>query len=369
MLASGGPFAFVREGGTPPCRGRLSLFLMSLTVFIAFSADFAYAEAPPKCPATTPPVVNLDLGSRYEDDDASRSDIDEDANSAVNKALKPLDSYVRGLASLIDEKPKQGQPDIRYVCLYRSLRNWADANALSDLGTLNAKLAISPRLAGISITYYQATQIVRPAAEDEAAINHWLEQRAIEIKNFFSDDAPQMASRNNLRAWAGLAVSQIGVLTGKEDLILWGADSNQLVICSAENNGSLPLEMKRGDKALHYQLHAVAPLVVNAALLNGRFSNSFGVCDGKLDRIVDFTVTAINDPTVVGRQVGKKQTFTKGKEKLEAFQIAWLEPYLKFRENPEGAQLVKKYRPLTNSMLGGNLTAIYDGKNGERPLQ
>jgi poly(beta-D-mannuronate) lyase len=352
-----------------PCRGPLSIFLVSLTVFIVFSGGFANAEGPPKCPVTTPPVIGLDLGSRYEDDDASRSDIDEDANNAVNKALKPLDSYVRSLASLIDDEPKQGQPDIRYACLYRGLKSWADANALSDLGTLNAKLAVSPRLAGISITYYQATQIVRPQPEEQAAINHWLEQRAIDVKSFFSDDAPQMASHNNLRAWAGLAVGQIGVLTGNEELIRWGAESNQLVICSAESNGSLPLEMKRGDKALHYQLHAIAPLVVNAAVLNSRFKNSFAVCDGKLDRIVDFTVTAINDPTVVGRQVGKKQTFTKGKEKLEGFQIAWLEPYLRFRENPKAVQLVKKYRPLTNSMLGGNLTKIYDRKNGQGPPQ
>jgi len=343
----------------------LSILLASLTAFSLFSVAFAYAEGQVKCPAITPPVIRLDIGSRYEDEDASRSVIDEDANDAVNNALKPLDAYVRSLASLIDEKPEQGHPDIRYRCLYRSLKTWADAGALSDLDTLNANLAISPRLSGISIVYYRATQTVMPAPEDQAAINHWLEERAIDVKSFFDTKAPQMASRNNLRAWAGLAVSQVGVLTGNQDLIRWGADSNQLVICSADSNGSLPFEMKRGDKALHYQLHAVAPLVVNAALLNSRFSDSFAVCDGKLDRIVDFTVTAINDPTVVGKQVGKKQTFTKGNEKLEAFQIAWLEPYLKYRKNPKALQLVKRYRPLTNSMLGGNLTDIYDAKDGE----
>ena len=343
-----------------------TLFFLSAFTACTFSlVDIADAKQPVDCPKTTPPVIRLDIGSRYEDNDPSRSDIDEEANEAVNKALKPVDTYVRSLASLIDEKPKEGKPDTRYQCLYRSLKTWADANALSELDTLNAKLAISPRLSGIAITYYQASQIERPTAEEQEAINHWLEERAINVKEFFSEEAPQMASRNNLRAWAGLAVGQIGVLTGNQDLILWGADSNRLVICSADDNGSLPLEMKRGDKALHYQLHAVAPLVVNAALLNRFFTDSFTVCNGKLDRIVDFTVSAIKDPTVIESEAGKEQTFSKGKEKLEAFQIAWLEPYLKFRENPLAVELVKKYRPLENSMLGGNLTAIYGGKGGQ----
>ncbi|KQV70466.1 hypothetical protein ASC90_10235 [Rhizobium sp. Root1220] len=308
-------------------------------------------------------MVSLALGSRYESNDKSRSDIDESANAVVNKALKPIDVYVRSLANLSDQSPKAGTRDETNRCLYRALSSWADAGALSDLGTLNAKLAISPRVAGMAISYRDAKAVTPPDDGQKRAIEAWLQSIGMELMTFFDDDAPKMASQNNLRAWAGLAVGQIGVATDNDRLSSWGAKTNEMVICSADDDGGLPLEMKRGDKALHYQLHAVGPLVVNAALLNAKFNDSFSVCQGKLDRIVDFTLSAIQEPELAAAKAGTDQTFSTGKEKLEAFQIAWLEPYLKFRKSEKATRLAEQYRPLSNSNLGGNLTIQYSGKS------
>lgn len=131
------------------------------------------------------------------------------------------------------------------------------------------------------------------------------------------------------------------------------------MIRSASAEDSLPQEMKRRDKALHYQLHAVAPIVMNASLLQPLKPDSFDVCNGKLGAIVSFTVTSLARPQLVAERSGAEQTFATKKEKLKAFQIAWLEPYLVHRPNKDAEALAAAYRPLSNSSLGGNLTSIY----------
>ena len=88
----------------------------------------------------------------------------------------------------------------------------------------------------------------------------WLDRRLDEQKVFW-DGAPDGSRSGNLRAWAGLAGALVAMQTGREDMRYWAAESVSDVLCTAQADGSLPQEMKRGRFALHYQFHAIAPLV------------------------------------------------------------------------------------------------------------
>lgn len=317
------------------------------------------AQAEQKCRRVPPPVKSLELGSRYEKGDQSRSELDAESNAAVNKALKPIDLFVRAVAALSHGSSAKPSDTEKRQCLYEALATWANSDALSDLGTMNAKLAISPRLAGIAIAYNEAKARTPPPRKQRLEIEAWLAPLGRSLQSFFDNDAPPMASQNNLRAWAGLAVAQIGLATNDDAQVAWGAKSTEMVVCSADEDGALPFEMKRGDKALHYQLHAVAPLVVNAVLLKGRAADSFAACDGKLAKIVDFTLSALEKPELAAAKAGAEQSFSTGHETLEPFQIAWLEPYLTYEKDEKALRFAEKYRPLSNSNLGGNLTEQY----------
>jgi len=336
---------------------RTSLVAWLALALLIIDAHFAQAEL--KCPRVPKPVISLEIGSRYEKGDASRSEIDEDSNSDVNRALRPLDLFVRTVAALTKGSAGKRSSDEKHMCLYDALASWADAGALSDLGTLNAKLAVSPRLAGLAIAYNEAKEQTSPPAEKQRAIEAWLGQLGRRLQSFFEKDAPDMASQNNLRAWAALAAAQIGLATNDDDLISWGSKSTEMVVCSADEDGALPFEMKRGDKALHYQLHAVAPLVVNTVLLGDHSGDGFNACGGKLQRIVDFTLSALEDPRLAAEKAGTEQSFSTGGETLEPFQLAWVEPYLKLQKDEKALRFAQKYRPLSNSNLGGNLTEQY----------
>ena len=318
------------------------------------------AFADDACPTPLSPVVNVDLPSRYKDDDKSRSEIDDTLNAEVEKSLAPIDGFIRDLADMANKTMEESKADAAADCIFADLKIWAKAGALTQAETMNAHLALSSRIAGIAATYARAQTVKSPPKAVASLVENWLAELAQKQVEFFDKEAPPMASRNNHRAWAGLAAAQVGAITNRQSLVDWGAKTNEMLICSANADGSLPEEMKRRDKALHYQLHAVAPLVATTRVLYPLRPEVLQACDGKLDKIVDFTIAALANPSIVAKLADSKQSFQTKKEKLRAFQIAWLEPYLYLQDNDQAAQdLANAFRPLSNSFLGGNLTRQY----------
>jgi poly(beta-D-mannuronate) lyase len=116
--------------------------------------------------------------------------------------------------------------------------------------------------------------------------------------------------------------------------------------------------MGRADRALNYQLHAVAPLVVTADLLAPQGFDAYSLCGGKLNTIVDFSWKAAKDPALVEALNGKKQTLSTGAQKLEPYMMAWAEPYLAKTKAPELDAFVAPFREMSHSKLGGNLTLM-----------
>ena len=347
---------------------RQTLQIAMLTTLLATGPTTALAAGsdtgkPFACADVPEPVVSLSFGSRYTADSKTRSEIDTESNAEVDRALEPVDKLITYLSKTANDAlaSESGRSE-RVACVGSTLAAWASAGALTELDTLNANLAIGPRFAGLALAFLQADELGGMDAAHREAIVPWLKTGAETIRTFF-DGIPEMnASRNNLRAWSGLAVGAIGLAAKDETLLDWGRESFRLVACAATADGSLPLEMGRADKALHYQIHAVSPLVVSAVLLASPTFDGFTECDGALPRIVGFTLAAMKDPSIVTTITGKKQSFKVGDEVKQSFSVAWAEPYLGHVADADLEAFVAGLRPLSNSKLGGNLTRIYGGE-------
>lgn len=167
--------------------------------------------APFVCKAVVVPVVSLDHGSRYSAQDKSRSDFDETSNNDVNAQLKPVDTFISNLATAANRAVSSSADRAAATdCVMAGLTEWARANALSDLATMNAQLSAPSRLAGLAFAYAQVKPYLN-GPDDHKAIEDWLSDRARASMQYFDTDAPKNASRNNLRAWAALAVARIGL--------------------------------------------------------------------------------------------------------------------------------------------------------------
>lgn len=338
---------------------RVALVLLTAMTLLLGTATPQAEEKSFACPAVPAPVVALNFGSRYTDDSKTRSDIDEVSNAEVDRALQPVEKFIGELmkmanTALLDSDVARGE------CVLDWLDQWAAAGALTELETLNVKLAIPARYAGLAIALLQAETAGPLDPVKRRRVVTWLTEVGSAMEQFFETEAPKNAKRANLRAWAGLAAAAIGRLNGDAAMLDWAKGSFELVTCQASPDGSLPLEMNRADKALNYQLHATAPLIVTADLLKATGYDGYAACDGKLSSIAAFSLKAIADPSIVEKITGREQSFQTGKQALEPFMLAWVEPLLRHAPDPAADAFVAPLRPLTHAKLGGNLTRLGD---------
>lgn len=311
------------------------------------------------CGPVPEPVVTLDHGSRYVAEDDSRSEFDETSNAEVNEQLAPVDDFISALSQAANYALSSADDNqVAADCVLSGLATWAKADALSNLGTMNAQLSAPSRIAGLAFAYAQV-QPMLPGSADRTLVEGWLSDRARATMAYFDTEAPTNASRNNLRAWAALAVARIGLTVEDRAMIDWADASVRRVVCDVAKDGSLPLEMAREELALHYQLHAVTPLVVTAALLQTQGNDLFMACDGAIHRTVQFVLAAFADPSLVEGITGYEQTYFTGNEELRGFELAWADAYLSVFHAPDLVDFVESFGALGNSKLGGRQSLIW----------
>ncbi|SMX24018.1 alginate lyase family protein [Boseongicola aestuarii] len=336
---------------------------LQLSVFSAamiFSGSNAvWASGEEICDAAPPAVVSLNYQSRYADSDDARAEIDPEREAEVLSALKPLDAFVDALAfatsGLYEGSAKAREA--RAACLVDQLGAWAAADALSDLSTVTAKLTIGSRYSAFSMVLWQ-TLPYAPDHPERANILKWLEKRLDEQVLFWAD-APSGAREGNLRAWAALAAASLAEQTNRRDLRDWAEASIREVMCTAEADGSLPQEMSRGRFALHYQLHAIAPLVTSAVFLERQGVRATEICNAALHRIVHFAMSDLADGSKTAAKTGEAQSLFDGTDHLTSFQLAWIEQYLLLKRTETLEATAEALRPLIYTKLGGNQTDIW----------
>lgn len=334
---------------------------MKIACFAAALLLYPAAVLAKECPVAPEPVVALDYDSRYQADSATRSEIDAKADAEVDKALAPVDDFLRDLTSLANSGFKDGADKAGVAdCVVGQIATWAGAGALTELTSPTSNLTSGARIAGFGLVLLQVLPHTT-RSDDVAVIKGWLAGLQRSQTAFWEADAPEKARRGNLRAWAALSAATAAEVLDDPVLRAWALWSTNYVLCSADADGSLPQEMSRGKYALKYQLHAVAPLVVTALLLERGGADVQGLCDRALSRVVGFAVADLDSGAATEAITGKVQSFFDGSDQIEGFNLAWLEPYLILAKDADPAlrKLADQYRPLNYSKLGGDQALIW----------
>ncbi len=341
-------------------RRQLSSAILALSSLVATTLVPQMATAEDfECKPAPQPILTLAYGSRYSDVGSGSKTLDKNASSDVDNALEPVDEFLRELTMMANMVHQaDGNASEIADCAIGQIASWAEANALADLQQ-NARLTIGSRLAGIGFALLQ-TVPYSSSKKHMPIISRWLQERMMDQMVYWEADAPDGASRGNLRAWAGLAGATIGTVIDDPVIRGWSAWSSTYVMCTANEDGSLPQEMTRGKFALHYQLHAVAPLTVSAALLSRQGMELNERCENALQRIVNFTVDDLRSRGAKTQAItGERQTVFEGDAEVKGWQLAWLEAYLSIQFDAGLIALADEYRPLSYSKLGGDQTLIW----------
>ncbi|MEO1330932.1 MAG: alginate lyase family protein [Pseudomonadota bacterium] len=311
---------------------------LSIAVVLSGGAAGACARPPE-------PVRDLDL-PRYYGDRAGVT-IDAARFAAHQAAKKRFVHFVRSVAAEADRAWSAARPQDRDSSA-RCAVDWLDAWAAGGayLGASAAKQAEYQRnwdAAGLALAFLKVRAAASP--ERRARISAWLRALAARAR---ADLVQPGRKRNNHYYWLGL--THAAVAMAAEDPAAW-AVAEEIYGAALEAirpDGTLPLELERGSRALHYHLLAASPLVMTAELAAARGEDWYAKKGGALHRLTRLALRGAADPAWFEAQVGVAQA------RPVARQAGWARLYLKrFPDTTAPSDVKRGHR-----LLGGDVDLL-----------
>ncbi|MFT4074398.1 MAG: alginate lyase family protein [Asticcacaulis sp.] len=312
------------------------------------------------------PIKALSNESRYRRDDPTRSIVDPELSAAYDEAVAPLRTFSKAVVKSANRFVSSGGKDLEAAAQVSGLiGRWADAGALKDASSETAYFSRLSALNPAALALLQVQNALKDADFDRC--DDWIRSCTSDTRAYYSGLNSQ-SSRNNHRYWAGLAVLASGIAGNRSDDFDWGVDAARIGLEQVTDEGVLPLELKRGQKALSYHAYALGPLVMiaEAAACNGN-DDLYAMNEDALHRLVDFTLSQIDDPDRIARLAGiEQERLGANNTTFDPVDIAWLEIYeSRFPGRSRWSSRMKKIRPLSASGLGGNLTLLFAGQHDD----
>lgn len=237
------------------------------------------------------------------------------------------------------------------ACAADWLDNFAKAGALTGAMTTNQSTYVQGWMLGsFAIAWLKVRSAAAISMAERERIGTWLAAVANLNRDYYDDRGVNSTdARNNHRYWAGVAVMAAGIGANRQDLFDWGVESFRTGASQITAEGTLPLEMTRRARALHYHLFAAAPLVTMAELADANGIDLYREDNGALARLVRKAIAGIGDPGFFIRQAGVAQEPVK----LDADDLAWAIPFERRFPDPQLKALLARLPTRSMLYLGG----------------
>ena len=190
-----------------------------------------------------------------------------------------------------------------------------------------------------------------------------------------------MTQRNNHHYLRGSVDMAWGALTGDDRRFQAGIEAYRDALADMRPDGSLPLETERGARALWYQRHAIASLVVIAEIAANQGLDLYGLqTDGRdIHGAIRFLLDAIEEPAKVlpyaaansnpgtDSGPGDQDLSFLDQRGHDRHYMAWVEIYAaRFPDRPESKRLLAllartdpDFRPMIDDYSGGATTCFF----------
>lgn len=211
-------------------------------------------------------------------------------------------------------------------------------------------------LGTISLVYLKIRDESTLDPVKKAVVRDWLATWARIIRDDYSTGLHRSSRNNNHVYWAGWSVGLAAVVTDDREQFGWMVERYRAALRQISPDGTLPLELDRASKALHYHVFSVQPLIMIAALAERNGIDLYDAEEGALHRLVTRTVDGLGDPGYFERLTGHPQKWVG---KLSGSKLTWMEPYFARFPNEAMEPWLKKFRPLKNRRTGGDATLLY----------
>lgn len=320
--------------------------ILKILSLLIFSSTLISTSTNATCIA--PPAALADMqGNRYYTDE-HHSIVDPVLKAQNEAAAKPFNDYLKYVSSNSDvwlEKSDRASA----MCALTWLERWAQGRAmLGHIATSQAHYLRKWTLAGLAVSYLKIKS--QATTQQKLSIDAWLNELA---QASLQHVLESKAARNNHYYWVGLAVMATGTATNNMQL----KDSAKRIFLDALNDiqddGTLPLEMRRAGKALTYHNYSLAPLVMMAELARTQQEDWYALKQHRLDLLMLSVLNGLENPRAFELSTGHPQEIPRGSI------LAWM--LFAQKQRPQLAPQMQKYlheKIWRNPQLGGNLNLL-----------
>jgi poly(beta-D-mannuronate) lyase len=286
--------------------------------------------------------------------DPKHSIIDPQRYAAWEEAQRPYRRAMVDAAAAADAYRSSGNLAAARCTLRILATAAADEAMTGSMSSNQAEYLRGWTVGALAIAFLKVRAADAATPEQDSAIRSWMGKAAAAARGYFQQRRQRGSEdgQNNHLCWAGLTAMSAGIATGDVELFAWGRSAYQDGVRRIQADGTLPLEMARGRRALHYHLFAIAPLVVMAELAAANGLDLYRAEDGALHRLVRRIVDGLRDDRFFVERAGADQD-TSAREVVESDHLAWAVPYLRRFPTPELRSLLDQARLRPVLFLGG----------------
>ncbi|MFC5698582.1 mannuronate-specific alginate lyase [Pseudomonas sp. GCM10022186] len=325
-------------------------------------------EAEPRqCDQETPEPYTeaLVFRSKYEGSDKARATLNREAEKAFREKTKPINDLERGVNKQVMRYMRDGKPE-SLQCTLEWLDAWAGAGALlstefNHTGKSMRKWALGSLAAAWLRLKFSSSRPLAPYGQQSRRIEDWFTRLAEQTVMDWSD--LPLKEINNHSYWAAWSVMAAAVVSDRRDLFDWSVRQFRVAAGQVDDQGFLPNELRRQQRALTYHNYSLPPLAMVAAFAQANGVDLRAEHDAALRRLAERVMQGIADPTAFADKTGKEQNVS---ELEEHGKFSWLEPYCTLYRCSEATLKWKRsMQPFRNFRLGGDLTRLFDPKAKE----
>jgi poly(beta-D-mannuronate) lyase len=307
-------------------------------------------NAPYDCPAPIHIPPDLTTSGFYSDSHASI--IDPAKWAAYQRTSGPVKHLGNITVKAADAYQTTGSRQAA-ECVLRLEKTAALDHALAGKMSSNQAYFVQGWVVGAMAI---ALLKVRPSglanALDIRVITDWMKTVSQQTVDFYERrDKTTGGKGNNHLYWAGVQVGAVAIAANDRKLFAWAVAAYRNGIAQITPQGTLPLEMRRGRRALHYALYACAPLVYLAEFGEDNGMDLYAEDNYALKRLVNRSIAGLEGSGYFDKATGIKQDLPDGPPSAEA--IGWAKVYVHRFPDPAIAKLLAQAHSLSYMYLGG----------------
>ena len=308
-------------------------------------------KAPYNCPEPAHLPVDFVTDGFYALNDPTGSIIDPVRQKEYERTSGPVKNEGNVVVAAADNFRATGS-EAAAACVIHHMEVNAKDGALTGKLSSSQAYFVQGWVAGAeAIAYLKVGGPKRTTAAQRALILPWLEKNADLTRTFYDARAKKSGGgAQNHFYWAAIQLAATGIATGNRADFDWAMQAAKRGIDAIHPDGTLPEEMRRGKRALHYHLYAASPLVMLAELGLPNGVDLYTYNGSALKKLVEVSTHGLIDASLFEKRTGIPQ---ERPDPPTAEAIGWAEPYNRRFPDPTITKLLKEAPDHSYMYLGG----------------